>query len=1629
VTFTNPYPGRPYHEAHPHFYGRETETDDIYRLIVANALVILHAVSGAGKTSLINASLIPRLRKENLQVLPKARVNDPLPLGEGALGNVFSQSVIRYWQRGGWGDTMLSEATLREMSLADYLATNRLYNETSYGTKKPRVVIIDQAEEIFSLHKERWADRRPFFEQIQAALVADRYLRILLALRTDYLGYFVDNREATSPLEGMVETRIMIQPLDKDQVIEVIRRPMEATGFTFSNADVVEALKTELMTESSPTHEFGYEAQYAKPILVQLRLYKLWDKLRTYQQMTISEDVLSAYPIRDTLREIYEDAIALGVVRNVSGGLGAGQEGEGLAEAFCYSTESLRRLIRERFLAGEARIMYEATSDANKNAYAVLKDAGLLTDEKRGERDIYELSHDSFVAPVKSDIPREAVVIFYPAGLRSASDVQAGERAWLVFEELLRLLYTTPLTDADGTRLDLVILPLDERTGECALPSDGFDSVGVEALPASPYAVLVVEGIFEGENEPPLISAARRLLEANCRPLLTLSLASLDNQGVFAEVLAALGTRLALAPVDHLPMPDRVYESFYLPMALGKLHEAVNKPTIRERVVGIVGDDNLGKSQLVWRLARHCDVRTLFERIERIVEGGDSPLNPAQLVTDEKLLIILDDVALPGTLLNTYLREDAHYTILVTTRERGVLPAETTSVVEMVFSDWADVESLFRGETPSAEGATPDAQSPMTEIAQSQYSADILNLDSGKGSKGRVGGLADVLGRDPGVIRLAQKAVNLYRFDPIGGRTLPAAQKALVDALGKEFVGLSDGQKRDHLYRHLQKTMGVPAYQALILFTLFPAGADVPPAVIERLLTRTGEKDRLRRLLELELVERDTEGDLYVDRLLYESIVRHDPSIAALRRDHTLFARTDFAYLAARVVSTRRASVVEAELRDLLNDSEVIHSEPDRTQLAHLRGWFARMAHVLDRADDARTVLQTLSISAGDIFPALRERVLGDMATHLRATQAVPQIAAVQIRGLVGYTEGVRASAISPDGRQVVGGSDKGEVILWEVDTGAKLRAFDGHKGLIADCAFTPDGRYLASAGLFDGLRVWDRETGEAVFEEDELRPVSVHFSADGTLLLVTDDRTENLFIYDIQSSPPKVIGRVEGHADAAMSSHPDGRLILTTKRNQVFLYDRETLTVIHQERLAMSDGEAWGCALSADERYFAFGTSEGKITLGSVAERRILDTKEVSRVVTNEGRSVFRCVFSHDGRYLFNPFGAAVQVWHISESGTLEHVRELAGHTGELWSITTNDGGNRLVTGSLDTTVKVWDMAQIGQANAQMHEARVWGLSAAPLGVRGNVPLIATGALDRTARLWKAEEEDGIWQVVGIAPHNTPVIESLLSSSGERLYTFCNDKTMHMWDVRVPDAPLRQSTLAANSWSVNRAILTKTESGSDVLIGIGDDKTVYLLNADLGKIGSCYVTNPAAFVSDAALRYTVDGKPQLLTAWSDATARLFDLDSLNTPRPHLNREFNHSDVDRLAQVSACAFAPDGRLAVTAVQVESKNEYTLYLWNMEDFRRLREIGRLNTRHKSRVHRLAVSPDGNYLASLEDAGALRVWSFPTGELVTAVYLDEALSNVLWLPMTTNQVGSYPLVATGRHGVYFLTLGGV
>ena len=94
-----------------------------------------------------------------------------------------------------------------------------------------------------------------------------------------------------------------------------------------------------------------------------------------------------------------------------------------------------------------------------------------------------------------------------------------------------------------------------------------------------------------------------------------------------------------------------------------------------------------------------------------------------------------------------------------------------------------------------------------------------------------------------------------------------------------------------------------------------------------------------------------------------------------------------------------------------------------------------------------------------------------------------------RLRRFEAHTSRINAVAVTPDGRYVVSGSglsgDPGRrdgeftVAVWDLHTGRRLHTLEGHTELVKTVAVTPNGRYVVSGAHDKTLAVWNLENGE----------------------------------------------------------------------------------------------------------------------------------------------------------------------------------------------------------------------------------------------------------------------------------------------------------------------------------------------------------------------------------------------------------------------------------------------------------------------------------------------------------------------------------------------------------------------
>ncbi|WP_341734921.1 hypothetical protein [Microcoleus sp. EPA2] len=161
------------------------------------------------------------------------------------------------------------------------------------------------------------------------------------------------------------------------------------------------------------------------------------------------------------------------------------------------------------------------------------------------------------------------------------------------------------------------------------------------------------------------------------------------------------------------------------------------------------------------------------------------------------------------------------------------------------------------------------------------------------------------------------------------------------------------------------------------------------------------------------------------------------------------------------------------------------------------------------------------------------------------------------IKTLTGHKAWVTSVSFNPDGSMLASASDDGTVKLWNRD-GRLLRTFEGaHNSFVLGVAFSPDGQMLASAGYDNSVKLWnvDGTLVATLLKGSSDSVTSVSFSPDGLLIASGSyDRKVKLW-----SRSGTLLKTLTGHKDSVMSVSfsPDGKVLASAGRdNRVILWN-----------------------------------------------------------------------------------------------------------------------------------------------------------------------------------------------------------------------------------------------------------------------------------------------------------------------------------------------------------------------------------------------------------------------------------------------------------------------------------------
>ena len=606
---------------------------------------------------------------------------------------------------------------------------------------------------------------------------------------------------------------------------------------------------------------------------------------------------------------------------------------------------------------------------------------------------------------------------------------------------------------------------------------------------------------------------------------------------------------------------------------------------------------------------------------------------------------------------------------------------------------------------------------------------------------------------------------------------------------------------------------------------------------------------------------------------------------------------------------------------------------------------------------------------------------------------------------LPGHQGNVYSVAFSPDGQTLASGDGDGYVFLWDTASWEQ-KASITHTTDVQHIAFSPDGRTLAIANSAE-VHLWDLVKGTPIRQLTKRldAPLSVAFSPDGHTL-ASGSRNGSVQLWNVPKqqlitalpAPPLLrYGSWGWHPwrVESVAFSPNGKVLATVGYEQIYLWER----VPQQSRLQTSSAVLWcqkailtghtsyiySIAFSPDGNLIASGSADRTVRLFDV------ESGQHKRTLIGHIGTIFGVVFSPDGKTLASGgFDNTVRLWNTV---TGENTKILATDTWVM-NVAFSPDGQTLASGGSwrDKNVTLWDVSTGTRKTTFAHAVELKSIVFSPDG-----KTLAGGGYDGTILLWDMRRETLKRTLRG---HTQSITSMAFSPDGRTFASGSYDSTVVLWEFE-PTVEIIPTTYADNGAAVNiqdidfveppfRQNMTQRHlpEGAKARLGKGGisgniifspDGTqlvvptsigLWIYGADTNKALKLYTEHSHRI---GRIAFSPDGKTLVGSrAWGDAKVYLWDADT----GKHKATLAGHAD-----DVTNIIFSPDGSTIIS-----SSEDGSLFLWDAVTSIPFATFG---GSEDGSMRALAISPDGEMLASGGWADPLQLWNVNTRQTVATL----------------------------------------
>ena len=295
-------------------------------------------------------------------------------------------------------------------------------------------------------------------------------------------------------------------------------------------------------------------------------------------------------------------------------------------------------------------------------------------------------------------------------------------------------------------------------------------------------------------------------------------------------------------------------------------------------------------------------------------------------------------------------------------------------------------------------------------------------------------------------------------------------------------------------------------------------------------------------------------------------------------------------------------------------------------------------------------------------------------------------------------------------------------------------------------------------------------------------------------------------------------------------------------------------------------------------------------------------------------------------------------------ESGW-HYVGELKGHTSWVTTVAFNPKSPTLVSGSLDDTIRVWNL-QTGQVLFTL-EGHARGVNHIAIGSGGQV--LASGGDDDLVRVWNLGDGSLLHTLKG---HLRDVTSVAIHQNGFLLASGSEDRTIKLWKL---DRGTLVKTLTGSAGMIRSVAWTPRD---DLLVSGGLDNKVRLWDLKAEK-ATRVLSGHYNSINEVAV--SRDGQ-RIASASKDRSVRIWDIAS---------GALLHVLSGHTQEVNTVAFAADNRTVVSG-----GSDGSLRIWDNQTGAPLHTL----SGHNNAIYSLSIHRNGRLIASASADKCIKIWKY-------------------------------------------------